>query len=263
MDVTKKITYPLLSVIAAVIAADFGKHWWIKSEIEKRCHLHPERFQAEHYTVDFLPFHSRVVLKNVTTTHGLKIEQLAIRQNLMDLKKLSFNGKKLSFNDVFSAAMMKSKIEIHPSIYRFSATTKMNVEAVSFRVYDAQINLKDLVIKSKKISMPWDYQEETKTFKPVLRPSDFMMNDQAILSLNGKGTFSFQEMAEGSMILNVKGISGLVENLKKSGFLNDFQANLLSFGSGLLSGDHGEIPLVLSLHENLVSLGLIPLFKIS
>lgn len=263
MDVAKKITYPLLSIIALVIIADFGKHWWIKNEIEKGSHLHPERFQAEHYTVDFLPFHSRVMLKNVKTAHGLKLDQLAIRQNLMDFKKLSFNGKKLSFSDSFSAAMIKSKIEIHPSIYRFGVATKINVEAVSFRIYDAQIDLKDLKIKSQKISMPWDYQEETKTFKPVLRPSDFMINDQVTLSLNGKGSFSFQNMAEGSMMLNVKGVSGLVENLKKSGFLNDFQANLLLFGSGLLSGDHGEIPLVLTLHENLFSLGPVPLFKIA
>lgn len=261
----KKLLSLAIFVILLIVGYDAGKHLFLKNRLEIYLAAHPQTLATQTVSFVFKPFSSSVVMRGLTTSHGLTVESVTLHQELTTLKRLSFTANTPVFS-ILSAQAITGRLLLSSSLLDWKGDGEITLSAKECTIQSPELTLPRVTLTASSAKVPWTYTPKTRILKVALTIEDILAkgsNADKSFALNGSGTFDLSNpLLEGSINLNAKRLPNLIFVFENAGILAPSQTKILSFGFSLLGSTGDYTPLPISLKAGTVFLGPIPLFQI-
>lgn len=254
----KKIISLLLLSLLLACGYDYGKHWWLSEVLETsamaRVHLSANRLESV-----FVPFKSYVRLQDIQHVKGdFSVKTLTIQNDFWDIQKFYGTGNDLSTSTGMTAQTLTLKVIANPMFILRGQSA--HIECRHCVLENLRISLNEENITAESCDTPWTYDAVDSTLKIALNPTKVRYNTLSV-DLSGRGDLkNLGNSVAGDIYLNIKGLPEVIHALEQAGHLTSAQAQTFLFGSALMSNGQGDIPLTLTLKDNTLFLGPIPLY---
>lgn len=266
----KIITRVLVSIVLLIfllIGADYGQHFYLKKQIEKTLVTHENHLKVDQVRLIFSPWKSSVQLSNVKftpPTGEITFKQLTLRQNLLDLFQVTIHGDFLKTPPYLSIEKIDGVVGYD---VLGSKNKKIDIHSLELREIQTKFQVKPssppVELEAKLLVLKGSYEQEKKQITvSSVTPKIHVNHEDASFGLSVEGNITTSSALTGKIDLKIRNLKYLLKQMRALHLIGKTEAKIALFTLGGGGEKDQEVPLSLTISENKLWLGPIPLLDL-